>query len=49
MRERDAADVVFALASPEVYRLLVLDRGWSGDRYEAWLRTILADQLLAQG
>jgi AcrR family transcriptional regulator len=47
LRERDAADVVHALASPEVYGLLVLDRGWSGERYEQWLRTILSDQLLA--
>jgi AcrR family transcriptional regulator len=47
LRERDAADVIHALASPEVYSLLVLDRGWSGERYEEWLRTILSDQLLS--
>ena len=46
MRERDAGDVIHALASPEVYRLLVVDRGWSGERYEAWVRGILIDQLL---
>jgi AcrR family transcriptional regulator len=33
LRERDASDVIHALASPEVYGLLVLDRGWSGERY----------------
>jgi len=44
--ERDAADVIHALASPEVYGLLVTDRGWSGERYETWLRSILTDQLL---
>ncbi|HLI72352.1 MAG TPA: helix-turn-helix domain-containing protein [Acidimicrobiales bacterium] len=48
LRERDAADIVHALASPEVYGLLVLDRGWNGERYEKWLREILTDQLLAQ-
>ena len=37
LRERDAADVIHALASPEVYGLLVLDRGWSGERYERWI------------
>ncbi len=47
LHERDAADILHALASPEVYSLLVIDRGWSGDRYEAWLTTILSDQLLA--
>jgi AcrR family transcriptional regulator len=47
VRERDAADVIHALASPEVYGLLVLDRGWSSERYEKWLLAILIDQLLA--
>ncbi len=46
LRERDAADIIYALASPEVYGLLVLDRGWTGERYEGWLRAILIDQLL---
>jgi AcrR family transcriptional regulator len=46
IRERDAADIIHALASPEVYGLLVFDRGWSGERYEKWLRSILIDQLL---
>jgi AcrR family transcriptional regulator len=47
LRERDAADIVHALASPEVYGLLVIDRGWSGDRYEKWLKATLIDQLLS--
>ena len=47
LRERDAADIIHALASPEVYGLLVFDRGWSAERYENWLRAILGDQLLA--
>jgi AcrR family transcriptional regulator len=46
LRERDAADIIHALASPEVYGLLVFDRGWTGARYEEWLKTILIDQLL---
>ena len=46
LRERDAADVIYALASPELYGLLVFDRGWSGERYGTWLRSILIDQLL---
>jgi AcrR family transcriptional regulator len=47
LKERDAADIIHALASPEVYGLLVIDREWSGDRYEAWLSGILIDQLLS--
>jgi AcrR family transcriptional regulator len=46
LKERDAADIIHALASPEVHGLLVFDRGWSGERYENWLRSILTDQLL---
>lgn len=47
LKERDAADIIHALASPDVYGLLVLDRGWSGDRYERWLTAILTEQLLS--
>ena len=46
LRERDAADIIHALASPEVYGLLVLDRGWSAERYRTWLTGLLMDQLL---
>ena len=48
VRERDAADIVHALMSPEVYRLLVVDRRWKLDRYERWLTEILSEQLVAQ-
>ena len=48
LRERDAADIIHALASPEVYGLLVLDRGWTDERYEKWLAAILSEQLLEQ-
>lgn len=47
LRERDAGDIIHALASPEVYRLLVVDRGWPLDRYQNWLTATLVDQLLA--
>ena len=46
VRERDAADIIHALASPEVYGLLVLDRGWSAERYERWMADTLRQQLL---
>jgi AcrR family transcriptional regulator len=46
LRERDAADIIHALMSPEVYGLLVIDRGWPSERYERWLTAILIDQLL---
>lgn len=46
LRERDAADIIHALMSPEVYRLLVGDRGWTPGQYEQWLKDILIEQLL---
>jgi AcrR family transcriptional regulator len=49
LRERAAADIIHALMSPEVYRLLVSDRGWRPERYEQWLKGTLIDQLLPAG
>jgi hypothetical protein len=46
LREREAADLIHALMSPEVFRLLVGDRGWPVQRYERWLAGTLAAQLL---
>jgi AcrR family transcriptional regulator len=46
LRERDAADIIHALMSPEVYRLLVGDRGWSTSKYAQWLKRTLVSQLL---
>ena len=45
LRERDAADVIHALMSPELYHLLVGDRGWTPERYEQWLAATLEQQL----
>lgn len=46
VRERDAADIIHALLSPELYRLLVVDRGWRPERYQRWLAAMLVGQLL---
>lgn len=46
MDEGGAADIVHALMSPELYRLLVEDRGWPVERYRAWLTATLDAQLL---
>jgi AcrR family transcriptional regulator len=45
LRERDAADVIHALMSPEVYQLLVGDRRWKPERYRRWLTQALIQQL----
>jgi AcrR family transcriptional regulator len=46
LRPRDAADLIHALMSPELYGLLVGDRGWTPARYQQWLATTLAQQLI---
>jgi hypothetical protein len=40
-----AADIVHALMSPEIYRLLVVDRSWSPQRYQRWATDLLIQQL----
>lgn len=46
LTERRAADIVYAMMSPETFRLLVIDRGWTTRRYEEWLVPALCHQLL---
>ena len=46
LRPGDAADLIHALMSPEVYRLLVIDRQWTPEQYQKWLTTTLTQQLL---
>ena len=41
-----ATDIVYTVMSPEVYRILTVERGWSEDDYEAWLARTLHTQLL---
>lgn len=33
----EAADMVYALLSPDVHRILTVERGWPADRYERWI------------
>jgi AcrR family transcriptional regulator len=41
-----AADVTYALASPDTFRALVEDRGWSWSRAETWITEQLGHALL---
>jgi len=41
-----ATDILWALNHPNLYTLLVGQRGWSADRYERWLTELLRTQLL---
>jgi AcrR family transcriptional regulator len=41
-----AADTLFAIGSPETYRLLTVDRGWAPARFERWYAQTLSQLLL---
>ena len=41
-----AADVLYAMLSPDLYLLVVRDRGWSTERFVDWARTSLRAQLV---
>jgi len=43
----DATDILWTLCSLAVYDLLVIERRWTAQRYEAWLTDVLTRQLLA--
>jgi AcrR family transcriptional regulator len=43
----EAADIVYALLSPDVHRILTVERGWTADRYERWIARSLATLLPA--
>ena len=42
----EAADVLWATNSSELYVLMTVERGWSVDRYERWLAATWARLLL---
>jgi AcrR family transcriptional regulator len=46
MDQDEAAAILWTLASPEVHRLLISERGWSTERYGAWLAGTLTRVLL---
>ena len=45
----EATDVLWALTSYDVYRMLVVERGWKPARYETWLAQFLIQLLLQPG
>jgi len=40
-------DILWMYTGRDVYRMLVLERGWSSDQYESWLAETLIRTLLA--
>lgn len=44
-----ARDILWSLTTRELYRNLVVTRGWSADRYEKWLGNLLVASLVERG
>lgn len=44
--ESKARDILWALTGRDMYRLFVVERGWSSDEYEEWLAQLLSKTLL---
>ena len=47
MTEKQAADLLWSLNSPELWELLVQRRKWSTDNYRRWMAKTAIDSLLA--
>jgi AcrR family transcriptional regulator len=43
----EATDVLWALTSYDLYRMLVVEQRWEPERYEMWLARLLIEHLLA--
>jgi hypothetical protein len=41
-----AADIMYAITSYDVFRSLIVDRGWTGPDAETWIAETLAHLLL---
>ena len=44
-----AADILWFYLGPWSYRVLVTERGWTLDEYEAWLADTLYTQVMSNG
>lgn len=44
-----ARDILWALTSRDLYRMLVRDRGWTAQEYEDWLENTLVESLVREG
>ncbi len=45
MNDEEAAAVIWSIGHPDTYRSLVVDNGWSSERYRTWLAAGLAAAL----
>lgn len=44
----EAADIIYAMLSPELFLVLTRDRAWPADKWERWTYDTLCSQLLVR-
>lgn len=44
--EKEARDIFWTLTGRDIYRMLVIERKWSSDRYEKWLSDVILSALV---
>jgi AcrR family transcriptional regulator len=42
----EATDIIWSLTGFELYRMLVIERHWTAERYERWLTSLLIEHLI---
>ena len=43
---KKARDILWAFTGRDMYRMLVMEQGWTSDEYEKWLAQLLATTLI---
>ena len=43
-----ARDILWALTGRDMYRMFVIEQGWTSDEYEKWLTQLLISSLVAE-
>jgi AcrR family transcriptional regulator len=46
LKESDARDILWTLTGRDIYRMLVMERGWPSAKYEKWLGQTMIDSLM---
>ena len=44
-----ARDILWALTGRDMYRMFVIEQGWTSDEYERWLAQLLTSSLISEG
>jgi AcrR family transcriptional regulator len=49
LKASKARDILWAFTGRDIYRMLVVEKGWTSEEYETWLGQLLVKTLMGQG